>query len=138
MTTVLTFGTFDVLHEGHRAFLQQAKKYGDCLVVIVARDSNVKKLKGFLPQENEHVRLKKVTLVPIVDCAALGDEELGNRFRWLDEFKPEVICVGYDQDLLLLEQELAQRASQTKIIRLAPYAPEKYKSSKIRKMHSTQ
>ena len=46
MVTVMAFGTFDVLHPGHHFYLEQARKLGDNLVVVVARDANVKKLKG--------------------------------------------------------------------------------------------
>ena len=41
----MLFGTFDGLHEGHFDLFRQAKKYGDYLVVVVARDVNVKKIK---------------------------------------------------------------------------------------------
>jgi len=45
MKTVMTFGTFDIVHPGHIHFLQQAKTYGDRLITIVARDMNVQKFK---------------------------------------------------------------------------------------------
>ncbi|HLC71304.1 MAG TPA: adenylyltransferase/cytidyltransferase family protein, partial [Candidatus Nanoarchaeia archaeon] len=38
MKTVMCFGTFDILHPGHLHYLQQAKKYGDYLMVVIARD----------------------------------------------------------------------------------------------------
>jgi FAD synthetase len=39
---VLATGTFDLLHPGHLFYLEQSKALGDELVVIVARDANVK------------------------------------------------------------------------------------------------
>jgi FAD synthetase len=42
---VMTFGTFDMFHPGHRYYLSEARKEGDVLVVIVARDITVEKLK---------------------------------------------------------------------------------------------
>lgn len=36
---VMVFGVFDGLHPGHRAFLRQARKKGDKLIVVVARDN---------------------------------------------------------------------------------------------------
>jgi cytidyltransferase-like protein len=42
---VMTFGTFDVFHPGHRFYLAEARKLGDRLLVIVALDSTVEKIK---------------------------------------------------------------------------------------------
>jgi len=39
---VMVFGTFDIFHPGHRSFLNQAKKYGNYLIVVVARDKQSK------------------------------------------------------------------------------------------------
>lgn len=40
---VMVFGTFAVLHPGRLYFFNQAKKHGDKLIAVVARDVNVKK-----------------------------------------------------------------------------------------------
>jgi FAD synthetase len=42
---VMTFGTFDVFHPGHRFYLTEARKLGGRLIVIVALDSTVEKIK---------------------------------------------------------------------------------------------
>jgi cytidyltransferase-like protein len=42
---VMTFGTFDVFHPGHRFYLTEARKLGNRLIVIVALDSTVEKIK---------------------------------------------------------------------------------------------
>lgn len=42
---VMTFGTFDVFHPGHRFYLSEARKLGNRLLVIVALDSTVEKIK---------------------------------------------------------------------------------------------
>ena len=57
---VLVFGTFDGIHKGHLSFLNQAKEHGDYLTVVVAKDSNVKKLKGHKPLNNEKQRKAKI------------------------------------------------------------------------------
>ncbi|MHA1679090.1 MAG: adenylyltransferase/cytidyltransferase family protein, partial [Promethearchaeota archaeon] len=57
---VLCFGTFDILHPGHVSFLKQARKYGNYLVVVVARDENVKKIKGKYPLDNELKRIENL------------------------------------------------------------------------------
>ncbi|MEN8177521.1 MAG: bifunctional D-glycero-beta-D-manno-heptose-7-phosphate kinase/D-glycero-beta-D-manno-heptose 1-phosphate adenylyltransferase HldE [Pseudomonadota bacterium] len=43
---VMTNGCFDILHEGHVSYLQQARKLGDRLVVAVNDDDSVRRLKG--------------------------------------------------------------------------------------------
>lgn len=43
---VMTNGCFDILHEGHVAYLQQARRLGDRLVVAVNDDGSVRRLKG--------------------------------------------------------------------------------------------
>ncbi len=45
MTTVMCFGTFDILHPGHLYFLRECEKYGDELIVVIARDATVEKVK---------------------------------------------------------------------------------------------
>ena len=43
---VMTNGCFDILHEGHVAYLEQARRLGDRLIVAVNDDASVKRLKG--------------------------------------------------------------------------------------------
>ena len=43
---VLAGGCFDILHVGHIAFLEKAKKYGDSLFVLLESDKSVKDKKG--------------------------------------------------------------------------------------------
>ena len=55
----MVFGTFDILHQGHLNMLEQAKKHGD-LIVIIARDDTVKKIKNKKPRYNEKKRQKSI------------------------------------------------------------------------------
>ena len=45
MVTVMASGTFDLLHMGHIYYLKESKKLGDKLIVVVACDETVKKMK---------------------------------------------------------------------------------------------
>ena len=132
MKKAIAFGTFDILHEGHIDFLKQAKAHGDFLAVVVGRDSTVEKVKGKKPQHNEQQRMLAVYNVPEVDLALLGDKE--DPYKVIEEQKPDVICIGYDQDSYTenLEKELEKRGIKAEIVRLKPHMPEKFKSSKIR------
>ncbi len=90
---VVATGTFDIIHPGHITFLREAKKLGDELIVIVAREKNVRhKPKPVVPEEQ---RRKVVEAIKYVDKAILGDEE--DMFRPIMELKPDVIVLGHDQ-----------------------------------------
>jgi len=93
---VLVFGTFDGLHPGHVFFLRQAKTKGTELVVAVARDEHVRKLKQKSPVHHEQHRLKKIQAQASVLIAQLSDKDLGS-FKILEELTPDVIVLGHDQ-----------------------------------------
>ncbi len=127
MKRVMVFGTFDIFHPGHLSFLRQAKKFGEQLIVVVARDKNVLKIKGRQPVNSESSRLNQLKVVNIIDKVFLGNLE--NPYKIIDEIKPEVICLGYDQEVYT--EELAKRFSKIKIYRLKAFKEDKYKSSKL-------
>ncbi|MCK4475719.1 MAG: FAD synthase [Methanophagales archaeon] len=117
MVRVLATGTFEILHPGHLLYLEEAKKLGDELFVIVARDVNVKKRKRtpIIPEEQ---RLKMVSALKVVDKAMLGSEK--DMYEPLYSIKPDIIAIGYDQDFDEgeLERELRKRGFNSKVIRI--------------------
>lgn len=116
---VLATGTFDILHPGHVAYLEEAKKLGDELFVIVARDANIKhKPKPVVP---ENQRLKMVRALRVVDEAMLGSES--DIFEPLLQIRPDIIALGYDQrfDQAELECELKKRGIKAKVIRIEKF-----------------
>ena len=133
MKKVMAFGSFDILHEGHKHYLQEAKSHGDYLIVVVARDENILRFKGRKPTYDEHRRLEKIMELDFVDEAVLGSKD--DIFKVLEEFNPDVICLGYDQktvDEKRLSEELEKRGLKAEIARAKPFKPEIYKSSKLR------
>lgn len=130
MKTVMAFGTFDILHPGHINFLRQAKKYGQ-LIVIIARDRTVKRLKGKLPQHSEKERLGAIISLNLADIVVLGS--LGDKYAAIKKYRPNIICLGYDQKYFTdrLKAQIKKLKLNTKIIRLKSYKPEKYKTSII-------
>jgi FAD synthetase len=130
MKKVLVFGTFDLLHQGHRNFLEQARKYGNYLIVVVARDRTVRLLKGKLPINNENERVKQLKDSLLANEIVKGN--LANKFLIISKFNPDVICLGYDQHFFThkLERKLEELGlEKTKIIRLKSFLPSIYKSS---------
>lgn len=133
MKTVMCAGTFDIIHPGHLFYLSEAKKYGDRLVVVVARDKNSENFKGKAPAHSENERLERVRTLNIVDEAVLGSN--GNIFDIMERVKPDVICLGYDQNVKKqeVEDELRKRSIKAEVIRIDAYLPNLYKSSKLGK-----
>ena len=122
MHKVLTFGTFDRLHPGHKNFLEQAKSHGDYLVVVVARDENVKDIKGSYPSDDEKTRKKNLENLDIVDEVIMGYKDFKKRMDIIKEIEPNIICLGYDQDVKL-------PGGKYNVIALKPFHPDKYKTS---------
>lgn len=134
---VLAFGTFDLIHPGHKYYLRRARALGDELTVVVARDETVRKLKGHWPLRDEATRLASVESVPAVGRAMLGS--LGNYYRVLDLVRPDVVALGYDQKDIArnIKHELKRRRLNSRVIRIEAYRPEQYKTSIIKKQSST-
>jgi len=89
MKKVLVFGTFDIFHEGHRYFLNQAKKQGDFLRVVVARDETVFQVKNKKSLNDEQQRLEKIKNSGLVDEAVLGSLE--DKYAVVKDYAPDVI-----------------------------------------------
>lgn len=117
MVRVLATGTFEILHPGHLLFLEEAKKLGDELFVIIGRDVNVRKRKRtpIIPEEQ---RLQMVSALKMVDKAMLGSEK--DIYEPLYSIKPDIVALGYDQDFdgEKLERELRERGFHSKVIRI--------------------
>lgn len=128
----MTFGTFDHFHAGHEYYLKNAKKLGDLLITIIARDITVKKVKGDLPDNNESQRKKTVEESKIPNKVVLGSTE--NVYDVIKKYKPDVICLGYDQYAFTqtLQKFLIDNKLNTEVVRLKPYQPKKFKSSLIK------
>lgn len=125
---IMVFGTFDVLHPGHLNFLEQAKGLGNYLIVVIARDETVKKIKGCFPYLDEMARKEIIGGLKIVNKAVCGDKK--DHLKVIVEYKPDAICLGYDQETPKnFQEELKGRGATVKIIRLKAYKSKKYKSS---------
>lgn len=135
MKKVLVAGVFDGLHTGHLSFFKQAKEYGDYLVVVVAKDKTVKRIKDCFPLKSEKERLKDIQKCEIVDEVRLG--YFNNHYKIIAEVKPDIICFGYDQEIFIQElpQALKKMGLKVKTYRMKSYKPEKYHSSILNVRH---
>ena len=127
----MCFGTFDLLHLGHLNYFQQAKRYGDYLMVVIARDkTKIAQKKEVIFSERE--RLELVKGLRVVDEAVLGYPE--DHFRIIQEKRPDVIFLGYDHkiDEKMLAAKLKERSLTLVIKRAKPFKIGKHKSTLLR------
>lgn len=128
MKKVMVFGTFDIIHPGHIHLLKEAKEYGDFLVVAIARDANVCRIKNKQPVNKENERLENIKKLKIADKVRLGC--LDDKYQAIAEEKPDIIALGYDQKEFV--DNLADAVEDhVQIVRITPYKPETYHSSKL-------
>ncbi len=113
-------GVFDILHPGHGFILEESKKLGDFLVVILARDSTVMKRKR-IPIVPENQRLEMVRYLKPVDLAILGEEE--DYLKIIERISPDIIALGPDQhhDENKIQTELKKRGLEVKLVRVEEY-----------------
>lgn len=136
MKTVLAFGTFDLIHPGHIAYLGAARRLGDKLIVIVARDDSVRMLKKREPFLDEDARCKIVDSLKMVDRAVLGNKlkkpsDIYNIFK---KYRPDVIAIGYDQkaNIPAMKEWLVRNKIKAKVVKLkVRINDDVYKSSKL-------
>jgi FAD synthetase len=126
---VIATGTFDILHPGHLYYLEESKKLGDELWVIVARDANVKHKPR--PINSEEHRLRMVAALKPVDHAILGDKT--DIFCPIEEIRPEVITLGFNQMFREedLKTQLASRKILSQIVRIGKLADGDLCSSRL-------
>jgi FAD synthetase len=115
MKKVLAGGTFNLVHPGHILFLQKAKELGDYLVVVVANDKTVLKSKGFLLMP-AGARKKILENLRMVDKVVIGDEK--DFMKVVRKEKPDIIALGYDQELGGLRKQIERSGIKCKIVRI--------------------
>lgn len=94
-TIVFRGGCFDIVHEGHVAALEHAKKLGSLLVVGVRPDRRVAERKGPMrPIRDEQSRLAVIDGLRSVDWCFImpeGNDELGSStLRVVDALRPDI------------------------------------------------
>lgn len=130
----MIFGTFDMVHPGHESLFRQARSLSEDphLIVSVARDASVERVKGIPARHTERERLAALAAHPLVDEAVLGDRE--GYIAHIVAAAPELIALGYDQEgeyVEYLERDLAAVGLTVRTVRLDAYRPDEYKTSKL-------
>lgn len=130
LRVVMIGGAFEIIHPGHLHTIEQAKKLGDTLVVVVATDKNIVKNKGREPVTTQDWRVKLVAAVRGVDVSLAGGT--GSIYDTLEKVRPDVVALGYDQihNPADIEAEARRRGLLLSVVRLSTPLPD-VKTSKI-------
>ncbi|MEI6280822.1 MAG: adenylyltransferase/cytidyltransferase family protein [bacterium] len=127
---IMVFGTFDGLHKGHFDFFKQAKNLmkNSSLIVSIARDKNVLRIKGKYPDNNEKERMTLVEKYKLVDKVILSGTR--GRLPHIVKVRPDIIALGYDQKAYVknLKKDLKNKGVLVKIVRMKPYKENIYKN----------
>ena len=88
-------GCFDIIHPGHIRYLEQAKKFGDVLVVSLTPDKYI--LKGddrpFMPEE---LRVRSMAALEIVDYVVLDEDSWAGPI--LEKIQPNIFVKGKEYE----------------------------------------
>ena len=95
MKKVITYGTYDLLHDGHINLLQRAKALGDYLIVALSTDEfnwNSKQKKCYFTYEQRKRLLESVRYVDLV----IPEENWEQKISDVKEFKIDTFVMGDD------------------------------------------
>ncbi len=120
---VLTNGCFDILHEGHRAYLADARRLGDALAVALNSDRSVRALKGpGRPVNPLAARFAALAALDCVDFVTAYDED--HVTALLREVRPGLYAKGGDYTLDTVEPTLRAALLETGIpVRFVTHVP---------------
>lgn len=94
MKTVITYGTFDLLHYGHLNLLKRAREFGDRLIVGVSTDEFAEK-KGKKTVFNLEKRMSMIADLRYVDLV-IKEENYAQKLSDIVKYDANVFVVGSD------------------------------------------
>lgn len=120
-TVVATGGCFDILHAGHIASLEAARRLGDALIVLVNSDDSVRRLKGAdRPVNSEQDRCRVLESLRCVDAVVVfgGNDPCA----LLDQLRPDIWAKGGDYTTEMLPETPIVNGWGGRVV-LVPYLP---------------
>ncbi len=95
MKTIITFGTFDLLHIGHINIINRAASYGDQLIVGISSDKLNYNKKNKYPIYNQNDRMTIVASLKNVSSVFL-EESLDLKRDYIKQHKADILVMGND------------------------------------------
>ena len=129
---IFTNGCFDILHAGHVKYLEEAKSYGDVLILGLNADSSVRKLKGpTRPINNQDDRAYILASLESVDYVVIFEEE--TPYELIKLIQPHVLVKGGDYEGKdVVGQDIAQE------LRLVQFVDGKSTSKIIQRIQNNE
>jgi D-beta-D-heptose 7-phosphate kinase / D-beta-D-heptose 1-phosphate adenosyltransferase len=129
---VATGGCFDVLHAGHLQTLEQARSFGDCLVVLLNSDAGVRRLKGSgRPVHGAADRMRLLEALRCVDAVEVFEDD--DPQDTLMRLRPDVWVKGGDYVADQLPESRVVRAYGG-VVRIVPTLPGRSTSLAIKQL----
>ena len=95
MTKVITYGTFDLFHQGHYRLLKRAKELGDYLIVGITTESFDKARGKLNVVDSVITRIENVKHTGLADEIIL-EETIGQKFSDIKKYNVDIFTVGSD------------------------------------------
>ncbi|MDD6646040.1 MAG: adenylyltransferase/cytidyltransferase family protein [Oscillospiraceae bacterium] len=95
MKKVITYGTFDLFHQGHYNIIKRAKEYGDYLIVGVTSESYDIERGKLSVHDSLLTRIENVKKTGLVD-EVIVEEYLGQKTRDIIQYNIDTLVVGSD------------------------------------------
>lgn len=95
MKTIITFGTYDIFHEGHIKLLLRARKLGDRLIVGISTDQMSFEKKGRYPMYNQEVRKLIAENIKGVDLV-FYEESMEKKKEYIEKYNADILVMGDD------------------------------------------
>lgn len=95
VTRVITYGTFDLFHEGHYRLLKRAKELGDYLIVGVTTEAYDKTRGKLNVIDSLTTRIENVKKTGFADEVII-EEEAGQKFNDIKKYHVDIFTVGSD------------------------------------------
>jgi len=126
---VFTNGCFDILHAGHVKYLEEAKTYGDVLILGLNSDFSVKRLKGKTrPVNSQNDRAYILSALNAVDFVVIFDQD--TPYELIKKIQPDILIKGGDyKDKKVIGSDIAGK------VKLVDFIEGKSTSSIIKKIN---
>jgi cytidyltransferase-like protein len=118
---VMVTGCFDMLHSGHVAFLNEAKKFGE-VYACIGNDDNVYGLKGRYPVNHQYERKYMIeNLSSVKQCIINKGKGIIDFLAEMDEIQPDIFLVNEDGATSEKAKICAERGIEYKIFKRIPH-----------------